>query len=124
MGAAQYLEQVVASSLLYSHNCLFSVYMCILYGSMNRTRGDEVYWSHLPIDPNPEDIVNTVHIMHPRPDIVNLGNAVQATSYGLKLYLQKNHAPWKQDSVRIMRWLQTQRMGCAVWSSTQVGRGC
>ena len=58
--------------------------------------------------------------MEARPDYDNLANAVTATGYGLMMYLQKNQQPWLEDSVGIMKWLQTQRMGMTVWSSTQV----
>ena len=47
----------------------------------------------------------------------NLGNAVTATSYGLMLYLDQNRY---EESIPIMKWLQTQRNGMMKFSSTQV----
>lgn len=87
---------------------------------MRKYVGDGIYWSHVDMPANPTEVVNTVHIMFPRPDFTNLGNAVTATSYALLLYLQKNQEPWTSDSIGIMKWLNTQRMAMTTWSSTQV----
>ena len=76
-----------------------------------------VYWASEEIGENPTEIVNTVHFMKVRPYWPNLGNAMMATSYALKLYLERNDF---DGATPIMKWIQTQRNGLMRWSSSQV----
>ncbi len=79
--------------------------------------GETVYWSSLEIPPNPTEIINTVPLMHVRGYFTNLGAAVAATSYALRLHLERND--W-DEATAIMKWLQTQRNAMVKWSGTQV----
>ena len=80
--------------------------------------GEYVYWANADIPPNVVNIINTVPIMEPRDDYVNLENSVMATSYALMLYLAHNELT---QSVPIMKWLVTQHKQFNYWSSSQVG---
>jgi hypothetical protein len=79
--------------------------------------GEYVYWSNTVIPPNIVNIINTVPIMEPRDDYVNLEYSVMATSYALLVYLAHNQM---QASIPIMKWLVTQHKAFNYWSSSQV----
>ena len=90
--------------ILYCHISFFSA-------------GEFIYWADYAIEPNPTEFLNAVPIQMARPYHENFGKAVTATSYALKLYLDRNLF---EESTPIMKWLQTQRTGTMKFSSTLV----
>ena len=77
-----------------------------------------VYWSPEKIDGNPVEFINAVPYLYPRamPPPYQ-AKAVQATAYGLMVYLRNN---WFSASEPIMKWLQTQRDHMGGFSASQV----
>ncbi|KAK2182230.1 hypothetical protein NP493_362g02042 [Ridgeia piscesae] len=74
------------------------------------------YWSSMPIPINPTRIHNTVPFLYPRVIYPFEAKAIEATSYGLILYLREGRL---EDSRPIMKWLQTMRNYVGGFSATR-----
>ena len=75
------------------------------------------YWSRDEIPRNPTRIDENIPYLFPREVWPHEGSAVQATGYGLMVYLINNRLA---DSVPIMKWLQTMRNSIGGFASTRV----
>ena len=75
-----------------------------------------VYWSYIPIPENPIKILNGIYYLLPRDAHPDEGRAIQATAYGLLVYLRNNKF---EESIPIMKFLQTQRNTDSGFASTQ-----
>ena len=80
------------------------------------TQGGD-YWADIEIGDNPSHFQDTIPILEPRPDWTNMGSAVMATSYAMMMYIANDQI---NDTIPLMKWIQTQRSTLYGWSSTQV----
>ena len=80
--------------------------------------GEFIYWSLQEIPKNPIEIVNTIMYQMPRQDQPHESAAVHGTAYGLMVYLLNNRY---EESIPIMKWLQTQRNTDGGFAGPQVG---
>ena len=76
-----------------------------------------IYWSAEPIPPNSVNISNGHYYLYPRQGQPHEARAIQASAYGLMVYLLNNKY---QESIPIMKFLQTQRNTDGGFASTQV----
>ena len=78
---------------------------------------DGQYWSEVEMDPNAEEIVQTLRYMQAREQYTHLAGAMTASSYALMLYLQHNEL---EAAVPIMKWISVARYGPMAFSGVQV----
>ena len=88
----------------------------VILNSYLITQGGD-YWADIEIGDNPSHFQDTIPILEPRPDWTNMGSAVMATSYAMMMYIANDQI---NDTIPLMKWIQTQRSSLFGWSSTQV----
>ncbi len=66
-----------------------------------------MYWSKGPLPPLETEIIDGLPYLRPRQlPLAYQSQAIEATAYALMVYLREN---WLEESIPIMKWLQTQR---------------
>ena len=82
------------------------------------TDGEHMYWSPVPIEPNPVTTLHTVHYMQPRPlPGDNDARSVQATAFSVLVYLSHDRF---DECKAAVKWLQSMRNRRNMFDGSQV----